>query len=485
MSHESQVGGRIQGAVRALRERLEQPEPPLAAVCRDLARLERTVGMLERVAVESFDEFEERVRDLSLLRRFTDVVVSKFDLTELCRALAEIALDEISSCASLVFLTAAGDAEPFVALGRVDDPAVGELAYRAARRALAELRPLDIADAEEDAELEALAREAHVRSLLVHPIATLGQPLGVLLLLDASPGKFGPDDGRALAGVADLAGIAMRHLQLSREVVARKELESALREPDRALHQVRLAFLRRDKLFALTRLAASVGHEINNPMSYVLSNVGRAGEYVDELEGVVAKLAGGRVPGDVESLVADFRELLADVEDGLERTRRIAQGLHSMGRNSDEPTGECDVNEIVERAVEMARTECMPSVRFAVSPRPLPPIPCRRFQIAQAVFNLLVNAAEAAGPGGTVRVSTGQAGRKIHIEVADDGPGIPPERREIIFEPFYSTKREGGTGLGLAIARDIAESHRGVIDVSAREGAVFTLELPAFAVDAA
>ena len=102
-----------------------------------------------------------------------------------------------------------------------------------------------------------------------------------------------------------------------------------------------------------------------------------------------------------------------------------------------------------------------------------------RGQIRQVVFNVIKNAAEAAGPAGGVDVEIGGSDGVVEVAVRDDGPGLAPDARGRLFEPFFTTKPTG-TGLGLAVSRAIARAHGGDIEVRNGEagGAVFTLRLP-------
>ncbi|MBC7293418.1 MAG: HAMP domain-containing histidine kinase, partial [Thermoleophilia bacterium] len=111
----------------------------------------------------------------------------------------------------------------------------------------------------------------------------------------------------------------------------------------------------------------------------------------------------------------------------------------------------------------------------------LPPVTCIVDQLDQAVLNILVNAVQAAGPGGAVRLCTAREGETARITVQDSGPGIAPDVLDRIFEPFFTTKPRGeGTGLGLAIARRIVLRHGGTITAASRpgEGATFTINIP-------
>lgn len=239
-----------------------------------------------------------------------------------------------------------------------------------------------------------------------------------------------------------------------------------------------LALARREGLLTLETFAARVAHEINNPMSYVLSNLRRAQEYVRGLPQLVPEAA--RKTGEmreVERVIEELGSILAETEEGLGRVRQMAARLNAFVPRKDGPKREVDLNEVVETALSMARLEAHPSVLFEKRLEPLPPVQCARAALVHAVFNLVANAVDAVGESGTIRVSTFHSGQRALIEVRDDGPGIRPGDREFVFEPFYTTKLDGSPGLGLGIAREIATAQSGDLRV-VDDGGGFVLSLP-------
>lgn len=110
---------------------------------------------------------------------------------------------------------------------------------------------------------------------------------------------------------------------------------------------------------------------------------------------------------------------------------------------------------------------------------PLPPVAAAREEIGQVILNLLLNAVDAAGSGGTVVLTTAAEGDRVEFRVRDSGPGVPPEARDRIFNPFFTTKKHG-VGLGLAISHKIATRHDGSLSFHSPPGggATFTLRLP-------
>ncbi|HET7825627.1 MAG TPA: HAMP domain-containing sensor histidine kinase [Anaeromyxobacter sp.] len=223
------------------------------------------------------------------------------------------------------------------------------------------------------------------------------------------------------------------------------------------LHQERL--VRSEKLAGLGRVAAGIAHELNNPLQVMLGYV---------------SLDRGRVKGEVG-------QHLARIEREAVRCKQIVDALLQLSRPvasafAAERVDLWDVCEEVAEALRIALGEAVPAIVVQGSGVSLG----TRSRFRQVVFNLAKNAADAAGPGGAVRIDVARTGPVVEVAVSDTGPGIAPELRDRIFEPFFTTKASG-TGLGLAIARAMAESLGGDIELdgSRRDGARFVVRVPA------
>jgi signal transduction histidine kinase len=242
----------------------------------------------------------------------------------------------------------------------------------------------------------------------------------------------------------------------------------ALRERTEELRATTQQLWQAARLAGVGELAASIAHELNNPLGTVSLRV----------EGVLAKTA----PDDPR------RKPLEIIEQEVERMARLVGNLLQFSRAGVDKVSTVDVCEEVRRTLELVEHHLRKhQVRAEPDFAPgLPLIFADRQQLRQVFLNLFTNATDAMPGGGRLvpRVRTGElpsARPAVVVEVADTGVGIPPELLPRVTEPFFTTKPEGkGTGLGLAICRRIVRQHQGTIDVESRpgEGTTVRVTLP-------
>lgn len=226
---------------------------------------------------------------------------------------------------------------------------------------------------------------------------------------------------------------------------------------------VQKMMMQQEKLASVGRLSAGVAHEINNPLTTILTTA----MLIQEDLG----------PDD-----PTYAELSIITNEAL-RCRKIVTNLLNFARQTQPNKKKHNINEIVLACISLTQKQAaFKDVSVADDlcdslPRTL----VDKGQIEQAMINLIINAVEATPAGGSIRVSTRSAHRNgfIDIEVADTGEGIPENRQTRIFDPFFTTK-EDGTGLGLAITHGIIEQHGGTIEVTSVPGlgTTFTITLP-------
>jgi signal transduction histidine kinase len=230
-----------------------------------------------------------------------------------------------------------------------------------------------------------------------------------------------------------------------------------------ALRQLERHVAHKDRLSSIGTLASGVAHEVGNPLTGILM--------------VARNLAAD--PG-----ADDANERLAIIVHEAQRIHRIVQSLLTFSRRDETPVGlqAIAVAGTVRNAAELAKLEtdgCNIDLDLTVDA----PAMASPDGLTQVLVNLLNNARQACPRGSTVRVRTRADNGAIHIDVDDEGPGIPEELSERVFEPFFTTKPDGqGTGLGLSVSRQIVEGFGGSLTYQPRGsgGSRFTITLQAY-----
>ncbi len=251
------------------------------------------------------------------------------------------------------------------------------------------------------------------------------------------------------------------------------QLETKVAERTEQLKAIHQKLLQSDRLASLGQLAASVAHEINNPVGGVLN-----------LAMLMQRILGEK--GVPEGRVDEFRKYLVQVERETTRVGRIVSDLLSFSRRSKPQRTQTDLNRIVKTTVSLVQhklTLANVAVELNLSDD-LPTVDCDTSQIQQVVLNLVLNGADAAQGRSNSRViiatRTAPSGDAILLSVCDNGDGIKPENKNKIFDPFFTTKTGKGVGLGLSVTYGIVEAHGGEIEVqsSPGQGATFLVKLP-------
>ena len=248
-----------------------------------------------------------------------------------------------------------------------------------------------------------------------------------------------------------------------------EELDRANRE---LIERTQNSLIQSEKMASLGKLAATVAHELNNPLFGILT---------------YARLALKQIKAN--ELPLEERERLIEKLRVIERESRrsgdIVRNLLTFARQAPRKVSEHDLNVLVDRAVAVVRHRLeLQQVTLKTQLDPdLPKLACDEGQIQQVLLVLLVNAAEAMPDGGSLTVVSGvrEEGTEVFVTVSDTGMGIPRDVMSHIFEPFFTTKSDGqGSGLGLAIAHGIIAQHGGEISVKSEmgKGAEFTIALP-------
>ncbi|PRP93030.1 Sporulation kinase A [Enhygromyxa salina] len=239
-----------------------------------------------------------------------------------------------------------------------------------------------------------------------------------------------------------------------------------------------------DRLATVGTLAVGVAHEINNPLSWVIGNLGLLADEFDNQ--VRMRELPGHDPVAVGASRARVRELLGRAQEGTERVRRIVRDLGRFGRTDDAEGQVVDIHALLDSTIEIADMQIRHRARLARNYLSAGYARGGEARLGQVFLNLLVNAGQAIEPGAPrenrVKVETRDLDDgRLEIAISDTGCGITEDVRARIFEPFFTTKPIGeGTGIGLAISRDIVASMAGeiVVESEVGRGTTFRVRLP-------
>ncbi len=233
------------------------------------------------------------------------------------------------------------------------------------------------------------------------------------------------------------------------------------------------------RLAAVGQMAAGIAHEINNPISFVRTNLGVLREHWQTLDACLAASENG---ASLEEVLKDGEDLISESVEGIDRAAAIVRDVRELSHAGPGGRLQTNLNQLLERVVRLASPEIGPGVRLE-----------RRFghdcrahvspdQMTQVFVNLLTNALQAVDGQGHIVIESLQHGDSAEVSVIDDGAGVPESIRDRIFDPFYTTKEVGdGTGLGLSISHEIVRGHGGelVYAPNPQGGACFTVRLAA------
>jgi GAF domain-containing protein len=466
------------------------------------------------IAIENvrlFDEVQARTRDLteSLQQQTATADVLKvisrsaFDLQMVLETLITSAVELSGANRGSIFLRegdvfplkAASSTTPeFLQYWAANPPKAGR--GSATSRVIASGKVEIIPDVLEDPEMQMTSSSlVRIRAALGVPMLRDNKVEGVLVLTRPEPGPFTKSRIDLVQTFADQAVIAVENVRLFDETQARtKELAASLEE----LRTAQDRLVQTEKLASLGQLTAGIAHEIKNPLNFVNNFSSLSAELTDELNDVLktATLA-DKVREEVDELTGLLKDNLQKVVQHGKRADSIVKNMLLHSREGSGDHRPADINALLDESLNLAyhgaRAE-KPQFNVTLQ-RNFDPnagmIDVFPQEITRVFLNLVGNgfyavskrkAENADGFDPVVSASTKDLGDHVEIRIRDNGTGIPPEVKEKMFNPFFTTKPAGeGTGLGLSMSHDIiVKQHNGTIDVETEPGLFteFTVVLP-------
>jgi signal transduction histidine kinase/CheY-like chemotaxis protein len=290
------------------------------------------------------------------------------------------------------------------------------------------------------------------RSLLVVPLTYRGNTIGAIAAVNKSGGGFDAHDQELLNTLSGSTAIAIENARLYQ----------AERELRKLVEQSQMQLVQTEKLAATGRLAASLAHEINNPLQANHNSLQLMLSFQLEAQ--------------------ERQEYLKIADEEIERLMNLVASILEFARPPQREMRATNLNDVVERVLTLTAKYLQHrrvAIKRILTPD-LPSVVVAPDELEQVFINLVLNAVDAMPEGGTLHVASRQGeGGRLAVAFSDTGHGIAPEDLERVFEPFFST-REDGTGLGLTVSHNVIERHGGEIAVESTpgQGTTFTVWLP-------
>ncbi|MCT7968173.1 MASE1 domain-containing protein [Laspinema sp. D1] len=290
--------------------------------------------------------------------------------------------------------------------------------------------------------------------------------------------------------------------QLMRQEIHLTEKAESLANALRQVKQTQGQLIHNEKMISLGQLVAGIAHEINNPVSFIYSNLSPATDYFQDILDLLSlyqekyqepdpEIVELETQIDLPFVKKDLFKLLNSMKSGADRIQRIVLSLRNFSRLDEAQLKAVDIHEGLESTLLILQHRIQgsesspPRIEVIKDYSQLPPVECLAGELNQVFMNLLTNAidaieAHAPADSGRLHIQTSEVeDQKIRIAITDNGGGIPPEVQTKIFDPFFTTKPVGqGTGLGLYISYEmIVQKHHGTLICHSEPGVSTTFEI--------
>ena len=468
----------------------------LGALGADVNKMSAQLGRLYRQLRQRTDDLSESLQQQTATSEVLGVISrSKFELQPILQSVVDTAA-RLCRAEQAVIFRLEGGLYRFAAGHSVDAayleierqtpiaPGSGTAVGRAA--ITRQVARIDDAWTDPLYEKKQEAKVGGIRSIIGVPLMREGEPIGVIALARGRIDPFSDREIELVTTFADQAVIAIENVRLFESVEARtRELTKSLEDLQTA--QDRL--VQTEKLASLGQLTAGIAHEIKNPLNFVNNFSGVSIELIDELqEAIRSAHLDTQLSAEIGEIADTLRGNLDKVVQHGKRADAIVKNMLLHSRQGSGEHRPVDINALVEEAVNLAYHGARAEKQgFNITlERSLDPaagqVDCFPQEITRVLLNLISNGFYAAtkrkalaisdGYEPTLAAATKSLGDSVEIRIRDNGTGIPPEVREKLFNPFFTTKPAGeGTGLGLSISHDIiVKQHGGSIEVDTQPG---------------
>lgn len=430
----------------------EESHVPEETLMKDkLSKALKEKEVFAKALVEFNQSFDKKVRELSILRRVSDGLLSSFDLKEILIHTLDIISEEIPlvNCSIMLLDNEGKNLQSRAAKGINDEAATFfddpyglrqiPVGRGVAGTAVKTLSAILCQDTTNDARFTELPGAVEIGSLLCLPLISKGRALGVLNLSDAKPLAFSPEDERVMVIVAGQLAIAVENARLIERL------------------------LDNERLSTLGKMAATIIHDMKSPLQVI--------------SGYAEMLADGNLGPEERKYFFDV------ITKQVDRFVALAQETLEFSRGVESNPARSSIN-LSDFAKEV-ETSLKPEfdklgIEIETNTPDTGTMNADMKKMLRVMFNLASNARDAMPRGGTLSLNYFRLGDGVKIEVEDTGKGIPPKIRARLFEPFVTDGKAKGTGLGLAIVKKIVESHDGWVKTEEPElgGARFVLFIP-------
>ena len=417
------------------------------------------------------DDLERRQAELISLYEVGQEIVSILNLDQLLESILTRAIVLVGAERGFLMLqtiAGPGNRGDFVvaaarqfAQGEGDD-AQTEVSYGIIRRVLASREPVLTTNAQEDPRFQTSHSiiAYQIRSVLAAPLLAKEELIGAIYVdTRLSARLFGESDLALLSAMANQAAVAIQLARLYENLQARnRELQQALRE----LQEAQDELIRAERLSVVGRMAASIIHDLKNPMTTIKGYAALLGR-----EGLDPETR-GRFSGIITNSVDTFVQMTQEILDYARGGGPLQPQEIQVGDFIE------DLCTFIERDLSDKGLTLIRELEYTG------PLLADEIKLRRALYNIASNARDAMEAGGSLTIRASRANGSVELRLSDTGPGIPETIRDTLFEPFVTCGKAMGTGLGLAIAKKTVEDHGGTIAVDSvpGQGATFIVRLP-------